>query len=101
MSAISGEPYAARVFARTRARRPRKLVRYILLCDLLALTLAGVAAVAVCGRVSTAVAVAWVGGSVVVAAATLSAYQLYERDRQQIAVSTLDEIRDLLHALNL
>jgi exopolysaccharide biosynthesis polyprenyl glycosylphosphotransferase len=101
MSAISGEPYAARVFARTRARRPRKLVRYILLCDLVALTLAATAAVVLCGRVSTAVAVAWVGGSVVVAAAMLSAYQLYERDRQQIAVSTLDEIRDLLHALNL
>jgi exopolysaccharide biosynthesis polyprenyl glycosylphosphotransferase len=101
MSAVSGHAYTSRVLLRTTTVHSRKLVRFILLVDVLTLAAAGAAATVVGDSASRLAGAAWIVGTVVAAVALISVYQLYERDRQQIAVSTLDEIRDLLHAISL
>jgi exopolysaccharide biosynthesis polyprenyl glycosylphosphotransferase len=101
MSAASGHAYSSRVLLRTTTLRSRKLVRFILLADVIALLAAASAATIVGDAASSVAASLWIAGTVAAAVALVSLYQLYERDRQQIAVSTLDEIRDFLHALSL
>jgi exopolysaccharide biosynthesis polyprenyl glycosylphosphotransferase len=105
MSVLEGqakavEPSAA---ARARPRRQRKLVRFVVLSDLLALSAAATLALAIGGYFAydLGTAFTWLGSSVGLTAVVLSFYSLYERDRQQIAVATLDEIRDFFHALTL
>jgi exopolysaccharide biosynthesis polyprenyl glycosylphosphotransferase len=105
MSVLEGEAKAVESSAAAQARpkRQRKLVRFVVLSDLLALSLAGALALAIRGYFGHDLrsALVWLGSSVGLAACVLSFYSLYERDRQQIAVATLDEIRDFFHALTL
>jgi exopolysaccharide biosynthesis polyprenyl glycosylphosphotransferase len=101
MSVISGQAYSSRILLRTTTLHSRKLVRFILLVDVLTLATAAAAAMVVGDASSPLAGTAWMVGTIVAAVALISVYQLYERDRQQIAVSTLDEIRDFLHAISL
>lgn len=92
----SGATTTATPFVRTRARPKRRLVRFIVACDLVILALAaGYAGAfhAAPGADPGAVAAWWVG-TVAAALLAFTFERLYERDRQQISVSALDEARD-------
>ena len=85
-----------------RKGREHRLVRFLIGFDVLALAMATTVASLVASPNAT------IGEHAVWALVTLtgclvafSFYRLYERDRQQVAVSTLDEIRDYLGAITL
>jgi exopolysaccharide biosynthesis polyprenyl glycosylphosphotransferase len=105
MSVLEGQTKALEpsIAARARPKRQRKLVRFVVLSDVVALSLAATLALAVRGYFEHDLdtALVWLGSSVGLAAVVLSFYSLYERDRQQIAVASLDEVRDFFHALTL
>ncbi len=93
---------------RGRAARPQpaawryKLVRFLVAFDALAIGLAATVAGALTRPDATAGELAvWAALTLVACLVAFSFYRLYERDRQQIAVSTLDEIRDYLNAVTL
>ena len=94
----------ARTAARVaiRSRREHKLVRYVLASDFVTLALAaGGALVIMRPSASLSQETAWVFVTIALVMSFFSFYGLYERDRRQIAVSTLDETHDFLHALTL
>jgi exopolysaccharide biosynthesis polyprenyl glycosylphosphotransferase len=92
-----------RAEAVVRATRQRKLVRFLVASDFLSLSTAAVLALAITSQFSKSMdtALVWFGSTVGLTALMLGFYKLYERDRQQIAVSTLDEVLDFFHALTL
>jgi exopolysaccharide biosynthesis polyprenyl glycosylphosphotransferase len=87
---------AATPFVRERVRPERRLVRFIVAYDMLVLALAAaLAAVFTAGPHSRVWhAAAWWAGTVAAALLAFTFERLYERDRQQISVSALDEARD-------
>src|SRR5215210_702144 len=85
-----------------RARRERlRLVRVVIASDAVSLTIAAATAAAIVRPAMGALVFVWALASVATALLLFSVYGLYERDRRQIAVSTLDEGRYFLHALGL
>jgi exopolysaccharide biosynthesis polyprenyl glycosylphosphotransferase len=92
---------AASERARSRAARPHQVVRYLVLVDALVLVAASLAALFLSsgGQSASRLAV-WVGLTVIGGIGGFSFYRLYERDRGQIVVSTLDEWRDFLNVLS-
>jgi exopolysaccharide biosynthesis polyprenyl glycosylphosphotransferase len=85
-------------------RRPaHTLVRFLFLSDCLALGLAAGLTFAVHRGTSatTAEAGLWALVTVLAMLGAFTFYRLYERDRQQIAVSTLDEIKEFVNAVTL
>ena len=81
-------------------RRNWKIVRLLVLVDVLAVLLAIVVSSAITdpGGASNP---GWVALTLPLVLVTFSFYRLYERDRRQISVSTLDELRDVFNALAL
>jgi exopolysaccharide biosynthesis polyprenyl glycosylphosphotransferase len=75
-------------------------VRLLVLSDALSLALAALFALFLREDASTRDMLLQVPVPMVLAGLTFVFYGLYERDRQQIAVSTLDEWRDFLNALS-
>jgi exopolysaccharide biosynthesis polyprenyl glycosylphosphotransferase len=97
---------AVDVSAELRARRKHRylhqVVRYLVLTDVIVLAVAGACALALTAHGESAHdAAIWLSSTVVASLAAFSFYRLYERDRGQIVVSTLDEWRDFLNALSL
>jgi exopolysaccharide biosynthesis polyprenyl glycosylphosphotransferase len=92
---------SSRLFAT--ARREHKLVRFFLLTDFCALSVAAGLAIGIHSGTSArpSEAALWAFVTVVLVVAIFPFYRLYERDRQQIAVSSLDEVGDFLSALSL
>jgi len=85
-----------------RKRRMHQLVRYVILADVLVLAAtAGLASLLSAAHESSHDLAVWIPSTIVAAIAAFSFYRLYERDRGQIVVSTLDEWRDFLNALSL
>ena len=83
------------------ARKNHQLVRFLVLADFVVVTLAALlAAVLSSDHESVAELGVWIPSTVLVTLAAFSFYRLYERDRSQIVVSTLDEWRDFLNALS-
>jgi exopolysaccharide biosynthesis polyprenyl glycosylphosphotransferase len=77
-----------------------KIVRFVVLVD--AVVLAAAAAIGgLVGGVSAVGFAWWIPTAVLASLVAFSFYRLYERDRSQIVVSTLDEWRDFLNALTL
>src|SRR4051812_10443448 len=77
-----------------------KIVRFVILVDVVVLA----AASAIGGLIGGVDAVEfawWIPTAVLGSLIAFSFYRLYERDRGQIVVSTLDEWRDFLNALTL
>jgi exopolysaccharide biosynthesis polyprenyl glycosylphosphotransferase len=89
--------------ALTGRRTEHKLVRFLIGADSLALLLAVSLSVAIRGSAAATYtnALIWAGTTIVFAVLIFAAYRLYERDRQHIAVSSLDEAGDLFNALTL
>jgi exopolysaccharide biosynthesis polyprenyl glycosylphosphotransferase len=75
-------------------------VRLLVLGDSAALAVAALCALAVTGRFRHPPLV-WIPFTMVLALVGFAFYRLYERDRQQIVVSTLDEWRDFLNAMSI
>jgi exopolysaccharide biosynthesis polyprenyl glycosylphosphotransferase len=75
-------------------------VRLLILADSVTLVVAALCALAVTARVGAA-GLGWIAVTVALAVVGFGFYRLYERDRQQIVVSTLDEWRDFLNALSI
>lgn len=80
-----------------------KLVRFLIASDFLALAAATGAAIVVNRRTTATVSEAalWALGTVLIVLLVFSFYRLYERDREQIAVSSLDEVGEFVNALSL
>jgi len=89
--------------ALTGRRTEHKLARFLIGADALALLLAvGLSVVIRGGAAATySHALVWAGATIIFAVLIFAAYRLYERDRQHIAVSSLDEAGELLNALTL
>jgi exopolysaccharide biosynthesis polyprenyl glycosylphosphotransferase len=86
----------------TRRRREHRLVRFLIAFDALAVIVATVIASLVASPNATVEEHAgWALVTLVGCLIAFSFYRLYERDRQQIVVSTLDEGRDYFGALTL
>jgi exopolysaccharide biosynthesis polyprenyl glycosylphosphotransferase len=84
-----------------RRKRHWKIVRLLLLTDIGTILVATVVAASI---VSTGPALPpweWAFLTVPVVLVVFSFYRLYERDRSQISVSTLDELRDVVNALGI
>ncbi len=77
------------------------VVRLLALSDILAALSAAALAVLVSDEGPGTSNAAWIAISVVMTPVAFGFYSLYERDRRQIAISTLDEIRDVLNALGI
>ena len=82
-------------------RRDWKVVRLLVLNDVVALLLATMVAVAIVDPGDPIPPVGWAVFTVSLTIALFSTQRLYERDRRQISVSTLDEVRDVLTSLGL
>jgi exopolysaccharide biosynthesis polyprenyl glycosylphosphotransferase len=91
---------AARAIARRRRHR-LQTVRLLVAGDVVAVLVAAVFAIAVVQRPDLRHLLLWLPVPLVLVELTFVFYRLYERDRQQIAVSTLDEWRDFLNALSI
>ncbi|MGH3003154.1 MAG: sugar transferase [Gaiellaceae bacterium] len=83
-----------------RQSRHLQTVRLLILADSATLVVATLCSLALTARFDRA-GVVWIPVSVVLALVGFGFYRLYERDRQQIVVSTLDEWRDFLNALSI
>jgi exopolysaccharide biosynthesis polyprenyl glycosylphosphotransferase len=87
---------------KTRANPHLQTVRLLIAGDTLSLVAAGLLALAfTSGGSGSHPGLVWVPVTVAVTLAAFAFYRLYERDRQQIVVSTLDEWRDFLNALSI
>jgi exopolysaccharide biosynthesis polyprenyl glycosylphosphotransferase len=85
-----------------RRKREHRLVRFLIAFDVVAIAVATTIASLVTSPAATIPEhAAWATITLVGCLVAFSFYRLYERDRQQIAVSTLDEIRDYLGAITL
>jgi exopolysaccharide biosynthesis polyprenyl glycosylphosphotransferase len=84
-------------------RREHKLVRYFLGSDFLALALAAGLTLILhrTGAAPPLDMALWMAGTIVLVIFVFAFYRLYERDREQISVSTLDEVGDFFNALTL
>jgi exopolysaccharide biosynthesis polyprenyl glycosylphosphotransferase len=88
--------------AKPRGNPHLQAVRVLIAADALSLTLAALLAVALTQQgVSVSSDLLWVPVSAILPLTAFAFYRLYERDRQQIVVSTLDEWRDFLNALSI
>ncbi|MEP6811369.1 MAG: sugar transferase [Actinomycetota bacterium] len=84
-----------------RRRRPHQVVRYLVLSDAVVLALAAAISVVAVSPPGSAPRLAiWTVLTTFAAISAFMFYRLYERDRGQIVVSTLDEWRDFLNALS-
>jgi exopolysaccharide biosynthesis polyprenyl glycosylphosphotransferase len=102
VSTIDSERSLAALHAAGRVRREHRLVRYLVGSDCLALVIAATAALFLSrSSAKPYEAVIWVGATLLLALLTFTFYDLYERDRRHIAVSTLDETKEFLNALAL
>jgi exopolysaccharide biosynthesis polyprenyl glycosylphosphotransferase len=86
-----------------RRRGEHKLVRFLLAADFVALAVAAGAAIAINRGTSASVseALLWALATALLILLAFSFYRLYERDRDQIAVSSLDEVGEFVSALTL
>ena len=82
-------------------RRDWKVVRLLVLSDIVTLLLAAVVGVAAEDPRHPLPSIGWIAVTVPLALFLFSTQRLYERDRRQISVSTLDEVRDVLTSLGL
>jgi exopolysaccharide biosynthesis polyprenyl glycosylphosphotransferase len=84
------------------ARRPRRqIVRYLVLVDTLLLIFAATAAPLATGTAAGLLHTAgWALMTTAISLVAFTFYRIYERDRGQIVVSTLDEWGDFLNALS-
>ncbi len=82
-------------------RRDWKVVRMLVASDVTTLLLATLVAVAAENTQHPLPPVGWVAVTVPLALILFATQRLYERDRRQISVSTLDEVRDVLTSLGL
>jgi exopolysaccharide biosynthesis polyprenyl glycosylphosphotransferase len=79
----------------------RQVVRFLILSDVVVITLTGWAAALTSTSAETVTErVIWIGSTVLASTLGFSFNRLYERDRGQIVVSPLDEWRDFLNALS-
>jgi exopolysaccharide biosynthesis polyprenyl glycosylphosphotransferase len=85
----------------SRRRHRWQVARLLVASDLLAACVAALVAVAVVDSGPSSGEWPWILITTLSAPAAFVFYSLYERDRRQIAVSTLDEVRDVLNALGL
>lgn len=100
MSSIETSGSVVGALAAARARREHRLVRFLFLGDTVALAAAAAIALLAVRPASAAEGAVWALVTTVLVLLAFSFYRLYERDRQQIAVSSLDETRDFLNALS-
>jgi len=92
----------ARPAARAGRRgRTHQIVRYLILGDAVILALAAAFTLLVTEHGTARESTLWLGITLAASLISFSFYGLYERDRGQIVVATLDEWRDFLHALSL
>jgi exopolysaccharide biosynthesis polyprenyl glycosylphosphotransferase len=94
-AAVRAQPASA-----WRGSRRHQIVRFLVLGDLLVLAVAAALAVSTVGDLALTEIATWTGTTLVATLAAFSFYRLYERDRGQIVVATLDEWRDFLNALS-
>ena len=88
--------------AGARAHRDHKLVRYLVASDCAALFLACGVALLLSGTTATlAEAAFWTLLTLLLTLIAFTFYDLYERDRRHIAVSSLDETKEFLNGLAL
>ena len=78
-----------------------KVVRLIVLSDIATVVLATVVASVAADPSKPLPPLGWVLVTVPLTVALFSVQRLYERDRSQISISTLDEVRDILTSLGL
>jgi exopolysaccharide biosynthesis polyprenyl glycosylphosphotransferase len=89
------------VEASTAKRSPHlQTVRLLILGDSVALLVTALGGLGLTGNLDRS-GLEWIPLTVVLALVGFAFYRLYERDRQQIVVSTLDEWRDFLNALSI
>ena len=85
-----------------RKRAEHRLVRFLIAFDVLAIAVAtAIASLAASPDATIGEHGIWALITLTGCLVAFSFYRLYERDRQQIAVSTLDEVRDYLGAITL
>jgi exopolysaccharide biosynthesis polyprenyl glycosylphosphotransferase len=84
-----------------RRKRHWKIVRLLLLTDIGTILVATVVAASVVSKGPALPPWEWAFLTVPLVLAVFSFYRLYERDRSQISVSTLDELRDVVNALGI
>jgi exopolysaccharide biosynthesis polyprenyl glycosylphosphotransferase len=84
-----------------RRKRHWKIVRLLLVIDIGAIALATILAVSIISKSPALPPWQWTLLTVPLVVAVFSFYRLYERDRSQISVSSLDEVRDVLNALGI
>jgi len=84
-----------------RHKRHWKIVRLLLLTDIGTVLVATVVAASVVSKSPALPPWEWAFLTVPLVLAVFSFYRLYERDRDQISVSTLDELRDVVNALGI
>ncbi len=85
----------------TRRKRTHQVVRYLVLSDAAVLFMSAAVAASIDSGTTTARAAPWAGPTMLLSFVAFTFYRVYERDRSQIVVSTLDEWRDFLNALSL
>jgi exopolysaccharide biosynthesis polyprenyl glycosylphosphotransferase len=102
MSSIGTRDVVAADLTGARQRRVRwQVVRLLVASDVLAVYVSTFVAAALVERSLAIADWPWVLLSTAMVPAVFAFYSLYERDRRQIAVSTLDEMRDALNALGI
>src|SRR5439155_21671451 len=84
-----------------RRKRHWKIVRLLLLTDIGTILVATVVAASIVSKGPALPLWTWALITVPLVLAVFSFYRLYERDRSQISVSTLDEVRDVVNALGI
>jgi exopolysaccharide biosynthesis polyprenyl glycosylphosphotransferase len=97
---VTGLTLPDRDFAATRPPQ-HQVVRFLILADILVVSVAAAAAALLSATTEAPEELAvWIASTVAATLVAFSFYRLYERDRGQIVVSTLDEWRDFLNALS-
>jgi exopolysaccharide biosynthesis polyprenyl glycosylphosphotransferase len=94
-------PSAAPIVAVASRRRHWKVVRLLVLSDILTVLVSMVVSVAAIDPSNPWPPFGWTAVTLTLTLILFSSQELYERDRRQISVSSLDEVRDVLTALGL
>jgi exopolysaccharide biosynthesis polyprenyl glycosylphosphotransferase len=84
-----------------RRKRHWAIVRLLLLTDIGTILIATVVAASVVAQSPALPPWEWASLTIPLVLVVFSFYRLYERDRSQISVSTLDELRDVVNALGI
>jgi exopolysaccharide biosynthesis polyprenyl glycosylphosphotransferase len=101
-SSVESDRLLGRRLTAARTRREHKLVRYLVGSDCVALALACGGALFLSETTATlAESSIWAAATLLLALLAFTFYDLYERDRRHIAVSSLDETKEFLNALAL